>query len=678
MTYKNSLKKSILFNFIFFSTIPLIIISILTLYFISNSIKEEINNKNRMLLTDLKESVSQYLDIPLKEILQIKEILNNKIISTRNINSYIKSIFTTNNYFNSLKISDKEGYIRYLVPYNEDFINIDVSQQDYFKLINNNDVYWSSTFISASSGHPTITLSCSSNDYVIIAELNLMFLYNFINHMKIGKKGNSFIVDENNVYIAHPNKTKVLQRNNLDYKLIETINGNKIISINNKKYFLNTILIKATNWKTGIIQPLEDVFRPINEAIIIIVFGTLGSLSIGIIIAFIRTQKILKPLEKLYTNSKEIINGNYTITFPKKSYYEIDELSNIFESMIATIKNREIELRENEERIKEILNNLPIAVGISTLEGKITFLNKKFINLFGYNLDDIPTIDDWSEQAYPDKNYRNTSSTIWTNDIKQSLDKKIIPPVRIYLIRTKKNETKNIELTFSLSNNSIIVSFIDITEKIKHNEQIKTSLREKETLLKEIHHRVKNNMQIIIGLLNLQQRKIEDVESRNIFIESQNRIRAMAQVHEELYRSKDLSNINAKNLITNIVGNLFKTHYYFNRNVNYKNLTEDIYINIDYAIPCGLIINEIVSNSLKYAFVNMNEGEIIVELKKRENKYVLLISDNGIGLPEDFDYKTITSLGMRLIYNLSEQINGKIDMKTNNGLKYSIEFVVTH
>jgi len=673
MKYKNSLKRSILFNLIFFSTIPLIIISILTLYFISNSIKEDINNKNHILLTDLKESVSQYLDIPLREILQIKEILNNKIISTKNINSYIKSIFTTNNYFNSLKISDKEGYIRYLVPYNEDFINIDVSQQDYFKLINNNDVYWSSTFISASSGHPTITLSCSSNDYVIIAELNLMFLYNFINHMKIGKKGNSFIVDENNVYIAHPNKTKVLQRNNLDYKLIETINGNKIISINNKKYFLNTILIKATNWKTGIIQPLEDVFRPINEAIIIIVFGTLGSLSIGIIIAFIRTQKILKPLEKLYTNSKEIINGNYTITFPKKSYYEIDELSNIFESMIATIKNREIELRENEERIKEILNNLPIAVGISTLEGKITFLNKKFINLFGYNLDDIPTIDDWSEQAYPDKNYRNTSSTIWTNDIKQSLDKKIIPPVRIYLIRTKKNETKNIELTFSLSNNSIIVSFIDITEKIKHNEQIKTSLREKETLLKEIHHRVKNNMQIIIG-----QRKIEDVESRNIFIESQNRIRAMAQVHEELYRSKDLSNINAKNLITNIVGNLFKTHYYFNRNVNYKNLTEDIYINIDYAIPCGLIINEIVSNSLKYAFVNMNEGEIIVELKKRENKYVLLISDNGIGLPEDFDYKTITSLGMRLIYNLSEQINGKIDMKTNNGLKYSIEFVVTH
>jgi len=245
-----------------------------------------------------------------------------------------------------------------------------------------------------------------------------------------------------------------------------------------------------------------------------------------------------------------------------------------------------------------------------------------------------------------------------------------------YTIETQKikalnNEEKVIDIIFCFFNNNLILNFIDITEKYILTEKLKSSLNEKELYLKEIHHRVKNNLQIINALLNLQKRKLTDDELINIFSETQNRVLSMAIVHEELYRSTDLGKINLKNFINTIVNKIFR-NYQLNKPILYKNILSDILITIDIAIPLGLIINEIVSNSLKYAFNQMNHGEINIKLEQKENSIILNIFDNGCGLPENFDIEKTDSLGMSLIYNLTKQIKGKLELINKDGVKYII------
>jgi two-component sensor histidine kinase len=216
----------------------------------------------------------------------------------------------------------------------------------------------------------------------------------------------------------------------------------------------------------------------------------------------------------------------------------------------------------------------------------------------------------------------------------------------------------------------------DITERKHAEEQIKASLREKEVLLREIHHRVKNNMQIISSLLNLQAGYIEDKRYLEMFKESQNRIYTMSLVHEKLYRSKDFTKINFKDYIHNLANGVFQSYSSRSGNILLKLNIENVELGIDSAIPCGLIINELVTNSLKYAFPDEKKGEIkIVLVNINGNEYELTVSDNGIGIPEDLDFRKTETLGLHLVSSLAEyQLSGKIKLDRSRGTEFSIRF----
>ena len=220
----------------------------------------------------------------------------------------------------------------------------------------------------------------------------------------------------------------------------------------------------------------------------------------------------------------------------------------------------------------------------------------------------------------------------------------------------------------------IIAIGIDITEHKKAENAIKSSLKDKKILLQEIHHRVKNNMQIISSLLNLQTEYVDDEEAINVLKESQNRVRAMAIIHENLYKSKDLTHINFADYIKSLVVNLFYSYNAKESQIKSTLNIEDISLNIETAIPCGLIISELISNSLKYAFPNKMNGEIIVSLKSKKDTYQLCIKDNGIGLPEDINFNNIKTLGLLLVNNLTEQIDGEVTIYRDHGTQYKISF----
>lgn len=216
----------------------------------------------------------------------------------------------------------------------------------------------------------------------------------------------------------------------------------------------------------------------------------------------------------------------------------------------------------------------------------------------------------------------------------------------------------------------------EVTEKKESEQKIKQSLQEKEVLLKEVHHRVKNNLQVISSILNLQSSYVKDENTLEILKESQNRIKSMSFIHESLYQTKNFSSIDFSDYILNLSKNLVHSYRVYNDQVDLKLDIDKVYLNLDQAIPCGLIVNELVSNSLKYAFPEGRSGEIRINLSAQGKEVMLNVADTGIGLPRDFDYRNTDSLGLQLVVTLVEQLDGEIDLRTGKGegTKYLITF----
>ncbi len=218
-------------------------------------------------------------------------------------------------------------------------------------------------------------------------------------------------------------------------------------------------------------------------------------------------------------------------------------------------------------------------------------------------------------------------------------------------------------------------------ERKKAEEKVQTSLKEKEVLLKEIHHRVKNNLQVISSLLYLNSKKIKDKEALEMFKDSQNRVKSIALVHERLYQSKDLGKIDFKDYVQKLTKDLLRS-YAVNQSVVQLELNiNGVFINIDTAVPCGLIINELISNSLKYAFPNYEAenktGIIRIDFTRlNENELSLVVSDDGIGIPENINEKKNNSLGLQLVETLVAQMEGILEIDGSSGTTFKIKFAV--
>ncbi|MBI4699360.1 MAG: PAS domain S-box protein, partial [Nitrospirae bacterium] len=221
-----------------------------------------------------------------------------------------------------------------------------------------------------------------------------------------------------------------------------------------------------------------------------------------------------------------------------------------------------------------------------------------------------------------------------------------------------------------------VAGVIDITERKKADEQIANSLREKETLLREIHHRVKNNMQVISSLMTLQSAYIKDKEAAAIFRESQERIKSMAIVHERLYLSENLAEIDLGEYIDALTKDIMRAFGAEPSRIGLEiNTGAEVKLNIDTGIPCGLILNELITNSIKHAFPGGRTGKIIIDVNSDAEGYVTLkIIDNGTGLPEGFDHQNAKTLGLRLVHMLVRQLKGSIEKADTAGTVFIIKF----
>jgi len=245
-------------------------------------------------------------------------------------------------------------------------------------------------------------------------------------------------------------------------------------------------------------------------------------------------------------------------------------------------------------------------------------------------------------------------------------------------------DAKGKHKTVELSSNAVYIEgkfkgsrdiLRDITEKKITNNELVQSLKEKEVLLKEVHHRVKNNLQVISSILNLQSTYINDEKTLSILRESQNRVKSMSFIHESLYRTKDFNNIDFSEYIERLSKNMVYSYQYSKNRILLKLDIDKVFLSLDISIPCGLIINELLSNALKYAFPENKKGKILISVKEaKKGKIEIKVEDDGIGFPKDIDIKKGESLGMLLVNTLVEQIDGNIKVRSKEGTKYLITF----
>lgn len=214
----------------------------------------------------------------------------------------------------------------------------------------------------------------------------------------------------------------------------------------------------------------------------------------------------------------------------------------------------------------------------------------------------------------------------------------------------------------------------EITERKRAEEQVSTSLKEKEILLREIHHRVKNNLAVIISLLGIQCQFADD-EVREMFEEVQDRIYAMATAHETLYQSENMATLNARDYVERLVDHLFVSHGNEEDTPSLKKDVQELLLRIDTAIPLGMLLTELISNALKHAFPGNRRGEVRITLRSvGEYEYELGVSDNGVGIPDDVDLEKPASLGLDLVKTFVEQLKGKLSISVANGTSFRVRF----
>jgi PAS domain S-box-containing protein len=332
----------------------------------------------------------------------------------------------------------------------------------------------------------------------------------------------------------------------------------------------------------------------------------------------------------------------------------------------------EAALRASEEKYRLLFDSADVLISVYNREGVCQLMNRKVAALFGGKPQEFigKTFDDLHPEMAQEFT-RRIRQTIDTGRSQRYEDRISFPQDTrwlLSLVQPVPDAQGNIHTAQIISQ--------DITQRKRAEAQLKQALAERTALLQELYHRTKNNMQVICALLDFQAARLEDQAAREALTETQNRIQSMALVHKKLYQSQDLSRINLGGYIRDLASLLIQSYQLPSNKVTMAYNMEDVFVLIDTAVPCGLILNELISNALKYAFPGNRQGEIAIQLRRAEDEAIALqVADNGVGVPEDFDFRRDGALGLRNVFALGErQLQGQVHFERRDGVSCRLQF----
>jgi len=386
----------------------------------------------------------------------------------------------------------------------------------------------------------------------------------------------------------------------------------------------------------------------------------------------------------MYGELIKCIKSGKTKKFPEQPYGKkifaiiiapFSEGAIITSQDITERKQVEKELIKTKERLELAMDAGEHGFWDWNLDTNSVYFSPRYYTMLGYEPGELPMkLTTWVELMHPDDRERVIPKVKkWVENAQ---------PYEIeFRLKTKNEEWKwisgrgkSFEKDEKDEPHRAVGVHVDITKHKLAEEKIEKSLKEKTVLLQEIHHRVKNNLQIIASLLNLQSRRIKDKEALEMFQATRKRVFSMALVHERLYKSEDFARVDFRKYIEEMTVHLLTFHRDKMEKVRFEKDIKKTIIDINKAVPLGLILNELITNALKHAFPDDREGEVKIKFAKKGSRYDLMISDDGIGFPKDLDFRKAESMGLVLITSLVNQIDGEIKLDRSKGTSFKIRF----
>ena len=343
------------------------------------------------------------------------------------------------------------------------------------------------------------------------------------------------------------------------------------------------------------------------------------------------------------------------------------------------ITQRSVELLDSRTRLAGIVDSAEDAIISVDSKQQITLFNYGAEKTFGYLKNEVEGRH--LSMLIPNRFHDTHRKYVQNFGESGKVSKRMND--RSEIIAKKKDGTEflaeaNISQVTVLGEKIYTVVLRDISERMMFEKRLQDSLDEKETLLREIHHRVKNNLQVISSLFTMQKLRTEDPDRLSLIQESQHRIQSMALIHEKIYQSEDLSRVRFDQYIRELVTDIFQSYEVYPGKIELQFQMKPVSLHVDMAIPCALILNELTSNTLKYAFPDESTGKMLIRIEEKPSKKLhLLFKDNGVGLPDSIEIKNVDSLGLRLVRVLTQQLKGKLELEREAGTSFSFHFPIT-
>ncbi|WP_209681461.1 histidine kinase dimerization/phosphoacceptor domain -containing protein [Methanohalophilus levihalophilus] len=515
-------------------------------------------------------------------------------------------------------------------------------------------------------------------------DVGLNYIDEIVNQVKTFETGYAFMTGNTGILISHPtNKEWVGSKTLYDFNVPEIDlmaeeirKGNSgyirtIDPITNKKSVMFYEPVKTSNYSFILVVPEEEMLAGVTDLRHrLMIISSISTLFMGAVAALI-ARSISRPINEIVRDFKyisdEAVGGKLDIRADTEVDVDFKKIPEGLNDILEALENA----KQLREEMENVVNSSPVIVFKWRAEKNwpVEFVSKN-ISQFGYSQNDFEdgTIT-YGDMVVPEDLEiveSNLAEAIKNGETEFTCEYRIITKSgeirwvdeRTFIGRYAEGNVKDLQ--------GIIVN---IDERKRAEEAL---LKIEDIRKKEIHHRIKNNLQVISTLLFLESEKFKDMDVLDAFKNSRDRVRTMALVHEKLYQSEDMESIDFADYSKNLINYLSQSYVLRKSDVNIELEVEDVFLGVDTAVPLGIIINELVSNALKYAFED--KGQITIELKKFNSEYKLIVSDNGIGLPENLDVENTDSLGLQLVYTLVEQIDGKIDLDTTSGTKFTITF----